>query len=166
MEGRVFGMKKSIVLLAVAISMFFCFITMLFLSIFLFKIPSLWFFSFCACVGLYELTKSFLFRIDSSLYLGSLLTSIAFVGFFCLFSSNMTYFPVLIPACFCFSSITVFLFFKQRFHLILAFSISYFALYGFLLIKKIISFQIFIDFTLPFLVLLIVIVLSSMKWRR
>ena len=146
MEGRVFGMKKSIVLLAVAISMFFCFITMLFLSIFLFKLPSLWFFSFCACVGIYELTKSVLFNIDSSLYLGSLLTSIAFVGFFCLFSSNMTYFPVLIPACFCFSSITVFLFFKQRFHLIHFFYYCYY----FLLYYYLHSLDFFFFFCLDF----------------
>lgn len=166
MEGRVFGIKKNIVLLIVAISMFFCFITLLFLSIFLFKIPSLWFFSFCGCVGVFELTKSFLFKIDSSLYLGSLLCLVCAAGFVTLLKKDTTYLPILIPACFCIASFVTFLFYRQNFHIILAFSISYFALYGFLLIKKIISFQIFIDFTVPFLVLLIVTVLSSIKWRR
>lgn len=166
MEGRIFGIKKNIVLLAVAISMFFCFIIMFFLSIFLFKIPSLWFFSFCTCVGIYELTKSFLFKIDSSLYFGFLLCSVSSAGFFCLFSQNTSYFSVLILSCFCLSSIVTFLFFRQRFHLILAFSINYYALYNFLLIKNVISFQIFIAFTVPFLVLLVVSVLSSIKWRK
>ena len=81
MNGRLFGIKKSALLKSFAILGFLSYVTFIFLSIFYFKSPSIWFYGFCLFLGCFEISKAFLFRFDSSLYLGSLLASIGTVCF-------------------------------------------------------------------------------------
>lgn len=166
MNGRFLGAKKSIILRVTAIIMFFLFIALTLLCVLLFKIPELWFFSFCFCISIYQIEKGFLFNIDNSHYIGVLLLTISITGYLAYFLKATLYLAVLIPACFCAASLSTYFKFKQKFHLILAFSISFVNLYGFLLLKKMITFEIFIAFTTTFLVLFILAMLSSIKWRK
>ena len=165
MNGRFMGIKKSIILHVTALIMFFSFIAFLFLSIFIFKKSELWFFFFCIFTGIFELVRGFLFRIDNSTYLGLTLSSIGAVGLVAFLTNSVEYLSLLIPSCFCFSSVSTYIIYKQKFHLILAFSICFVTIYGFLLLKKLITFNIFIAFTVTFLILLVIAVLSSIKWR-
>lgn len=165
MNGRFLGIKKSIILQTTAFVMFFSFVTLLFLSIFVFQKSELWFFFFCLCTGIYEIIRGFLLGIDNSTYLDTTLILVACVGIFTLETGTVQYMSVLIPSSFCVSSLVTYIFYRQKFHLILAFSICFVTLYGFLLLKNLISLNIFIAFTAMFLILLVIAMLSSIKWR-
>lgn len=163
MKSRVLGIKKSIILSATAVIMFFSFTTLCILSFTLFKRPDLWFYSFMLCLGIYEFVKGILFDIDSSFYFGLLLIGFGSTGFLALFLSIQTYFPLLFGVSGAISSIVTFLRYKQDFHLVLAFSIIFVCLYGYIFIKKLISLDIFIAFTMSFLLLLFMSILANIN---
>lgn len=166
MKSTFLGIKKSILLSAIAIVMLFSFVTLCALSFTVFPKADLWFFSFMLCLGIYELSKGLLFDIDSSFYFGLLLTLFGAVGFFAIFFHIETYFPLMFGLSAALASIATYLKYKQDFHLVLAFSIIFVCLYGYLFIKKLISLNIFIAFVTSFLLLLILSVATNLKWRR
>ena len=163
---RVLTIKKSIILYVFAAMMLFSFITLTFLSFLVFKRPALWFFSFCLCSGLYDLLRGNLLKIDNSFYLGTLLLCFGIVGYLYSFLNfeNCTIIIFSIP--FAISSFLTYIAYRQQFHIILAFSTFFFVVYGCLLAKKIITFEIFIAFGITFLVLLILTVIFQIKWRK
>lgn len=165
MEGRLLGIKKSIILTFTAIFMLFSFITLSVLSFTTFKKPELWFYSFCLCVGLYEETKSLTLKIDSSCFIGTLLLWIGTVGFLTSYLPIKEFLPLLMTFSVAAASLTTFVFYKQKYHIIFAFMIMFVSFYWFLLIKKLISLNIFIAFVTSFLLLFIVMIFTNIKWR-
>ncbi len=142
-----------------AILCFLGFLSFVFVSIFVLKSPSLWFYAFCVFIGGFELFKAVLFRFDSCVYLGTLLVSIGVFGFIFTGTHTEVYAGFFVALAFILASIFTFVFCGQRFHLILAYSIFFVSLYTLLLIKNLINTPILIAFLVPFLVLLIVEIL-------
>lgn len=166
MYGRILGVKKTLFLRAFAILAVLCFIALCLLSVYVFKIPDLWFYGFCLCLGSFEIVKSMLFKLDSSFYLGTLVTGIGAVGFIFWFTHMPQLAPFYILLAFVTSSLLTALFCGQRFHLIIAFSLSFVGLYAYLLTKSLITPPIFIAFVVAFLVLFILEIILSIKRRR
>lgn len=166
MNGRIFGIKKTLIQRITNICLCLCFAILLMLSLFVIKKYDLWFFSFCLCVGISQIVKSFFFSIDSSLYLGSLLIFIGVSGFcFNLLNTNVS--PVFyICGSFVLASVATFIICKQKFHLIIAYSITFVTIFASLLVENLITTPIFIAFVVPFLVLLGVATFVTLKWRR
>ena len=146
--------------------MLFSFIILTIVSIFVFKRPELWFFWFCLFVGVCELSKGVLFGIASSFYLGSLLAALSLVCTLSKFSVLQPSLVLYIGLCFAVSSFATYVLFSLDVHLVLSFCVLFVTLYGYLLTKKLISFEIFIDFVVSFLLLLILTMLSNIKWRK
>lgn len=155
MTGRIFGIKKSLILKLSVLMFLWAFIAFVCVSIFYLKSPEIWFYGFCLFLGSFELVKSFLFKFDSSLYLGSLL---CFIGTFCFvftYTETAKYSYLFIALAFLCASIFTFIFTGQRFHLIIAFSIIFVTIYTLLYVKSLISGSILIAFLTPFLLSLI-----------
>lgn len=165
MTGRIFRIKKSTIMKAFALLFFLCFLGFIFLSYFVFKKPDLWFYSFCLFLGLFQILKSKLFKYDSSFYLGTLLNGIGISGFVYIFTNTIDFAVFYILLSFVLASVLTYIFCGQRFHLIIAYSLSFAGLYGFLFTKNLITLPVFIAFLTPFLVLLIVEVIFSIKRR-
>lgn len=155
-NGRFLRIKKSTLLRSALLLFFFSFLTYIFVSIFVIRNSSLWFFGFCIFIGLFELVKSFLFRFDSSFYFGSLLLLVGIFGHIFILTNLTVYSPFFITLAFLLASISTFIFCGQKFHLIIAFSIFFVSIYTLLLTKNIINVSVFLAFVLPFLLLLII----------
>ncbi len=153
-RGRVFGLKKSILLKCFFSLFCLGFFSYIFVCIFHFHMPELWFYGFCLFLGAFQILKSVLFKLDSSLYLGSLLCGIGTVGHVYTFTSTASYAAFYIALAFILASISAFVFCGQRFHLLLAFSIFFVSLYALLYVKNLINVYILIAFLVPFLLLL------------
>lgn len=166
MNGRLLGIKKTFLLRACALLFLWGFLAYIFVCIFVLKNPVLWFFGFCLFLGVFEIIKSTLFCLDSSLYLGSLITSIGIVGFIFSYTPTAMYAAYYIAGAFIIASLVTYTFCGQRFHLIIAFIIQFLTIYSLLLTKNFISVPIFIAFIVPFLILLIVEILLNIKRRR
>ncbi len=158
-NGKFLGIKKTYILRTIAIACFLGFLSFVFISIFLFKSPTLWFYAFCVFVGLFELLKAFLFKFDSSVYLGTLLLCIGISGFIFTYTNTEPYSAFYIAISFILASIFTFIFCGQRFHLIIAFSIFFVSIYAILYVINLINLPILIAFLVPFLLLLIVEIL-------
>ena len=166
MYGRILGIKKTLFLRGFAVFATLCFVALCLLSVYVFKIPDLWFYGFCLCLGSFEILKSMLFKLDSSFYLGTLVEGIGVVGFIFCFLHTPHLAPFYILLAFISASLLTSLFCGQRFHLIIAFSLSFVGLYAYLLTKSFITPPIFIAFVTAFLVLFILEILLSIKRRR
>lgn len=150
MKGRVFGIKKSIILRT---STIICSVACLFFilfSIFYIKNYNLWFFIFSFFVGVVELTKSWLFRSDSACYLGLTLTLLGVAGFCAhFFELDFKYFYFM--SAFGASSLLTFLFTHQKFQFFTGILLSASAAIAFLYSNKIINLAIFLAIYLSFL---------------
>ena len=165
MNGNFLGIKKTLILTVSALLFSWAFLAFLFICIFLLKNPILWFFGFCLFLGTFEIIKSLMFKLDSSLYIGTLTTSIGTAGFIFIYTNTSNFAGYYIALCFIIASIITYIFCKQKFHLIITFCILYFSIYSILLTKNLISTPIFIAFIIPFLLLLILEILFNIKWR-
>ena len=165
MDGRLFGKKRSWILRAVFAIMSITFLFLLTLNIFVIKIPLLWFWHFCGCTGIYQLTKALLFKLDSSLYLGFLLAYGCIAGHLYVLLGLTQYAVVLILLSFVLTSITCAVLLRQPFHLIVAYILSYLTIFLILLTKNLITIAIFIAFVVPFLVISILDLLLIIKRR-
>ncbi len=166
MQGRIFGIKKTYYIRATALICFSLFVTLCVLSATIFSKIDLWFFGFCISIGLFEMTKSLLFHLDSSFYLGSLTFLIGVSGFIFLLTSTSQFAFFYISLAFTLASILTFFVFKQKFHLILSYSTIFVSLYCFLFAKNLITTPILIAFLCSFLILFILEVILNIKWRR
>lgn len=158
-SGRLFGVKKSTILRSFTLLFFLFFVGHIFFCVFSLKKPDLWFYGFCFFVGAFQLLKGFLFKIDSCIYLGTLLFGIGAAGHIFLLTNTAFYAPYFLSAAFVVASIVTFIVCGQRFHLVVAFSTFYVALYAFLLTKNLINLSILIAFVAPFLLLLLLEIL-------
>ncbi len=162
-RGKIIGLKKTWLLRFIALLCLMLFVGLVCVCVLQLKIPNLWFYSFCISIGIYELARGFLFRFDSSIYFGSLLSNIGISGFL-FYLLKLRYFTVLfISLSFILASLFTFCICKQKFHLVLSFSLSFVTIYGFLLLKTLISTPIFIAFVVPFLLQLIVSIILNLK---
>ncbi len=166
MKGRVFGIKKSLLLKITAIFLFLCFDITTFFAFYSLKIPDLWFYNFCICLGLFQIVKSFFFKLDSALYIGFLLLFVGIAGYLFWFSEFRQYAPFFISSSFILASIFTFVFTGQNFHLIFAYSLIFVTIFALLLAKNFITLPIFIAFISLFLVSLVVEILYDKKWRK
>ena len=163
MKGRFLGVKKTWILRSIAVVNLLIFVGLVCLSVLQLKIPSLWFYSFCLCVGAYELAKGLMFKFDSAFYFGVLLLNIGFSGFIFFLLDLRSYAIFFIAVAFILASILTFLVYHQKFHLILAYSLTFLTLYGFLLRKNLITTPIFIAFVVYFLIQLSVSIILNVK---
>ena len=163
MKGRVMGFKKTWFLRSIALCCALLFVGLTCFAFLKLKIPNLWFYSFCLGVGIYELSKGLLFRFDSALYFGLLMTNIGASGYIFYLCNLREYAVFFIAISFIIASILTFVLCQQRFHLILAYSITFLSLYGFLFAKKLISTPILIAFILLFLIQLVVSITLNIK---
>lgn len=165
MRSHALGIKKSLLLKTVAVFLFLLFVISTFFSIYSLNLPSLWFYNFCVCLGLFQLAKGFLFNFDSTLYIGFLLTFIGVAGlvFTLTKTANFAIFYIFIALSI--ASVFTFIYTGQKFHLIFAYSLIFVNIFSFLLVKKFVTLPIFIAFILLFLVLLVVGIFCNKKWR-
>ena len=166
MQGRWFKIKKTILLRLLAGFLLIVFITLTTISIVVFKIPDLWFFSFCLCVGVLELLESFMFHFDSAFYFGSLLSLIGAFGYVFAFLSLRSYAVFFVSLAFVLASLFTALRYGQKFHLIIAYSITFPTIYGFLFAKNLITLPIFIAFSGGYLLLLILDIIFYLKGEK
>lgn len=152
MRSRIFEIKKINILRFVAIINFLLFLSSIFLSVFYFNMPQLWFCFFCQFVGFYLITKSFLYKSDALTFLGSLLLSLGIFLFFNFYFHNIDlFYAIVFP--FAISSFVTSIFFKQIFQLFL-FLIFAFVLIGYFLYRQNI-FNIYIFFMIIFIIIFI-----------
>lgn len=166
MDGRLFGIKRSLILRAVFAITTTTFFLLLTLNITVFKIPLLWFWHFCGCTGIYQLAKAVLFKLDSSLYLGFLLLFGCIAGHLYVLLSLTKYAVVLIMLSFIVTSVCCAIFLKQPFHLIVAYILAYMTTFLILLTKNLITPVIFIAFVVLFLVIFILDLILIIKRRN
>jgi len=166
MRSRIFGIKKSILLWISAITLFLLFVASTTLTLYFLKIPDLWFYNFCFCIGIYQTIKSKFFNLDSSFYLGCNLANISAAGFIFWLTDTISFAPAYILLSFALASLLTLCVSGQKFHLVIFFSLIFVTLYTYLLIKKLITLPIFIAFTIGFLVLLILELIIFIKRRN
>lgn len=123
-------MKKNKILLAFAFLFLITYlILILFVNINGFYLKNIWFALVCFFIGTYSICYFIMFKMDSSLYYGSLLINISAVSLI-RFIYNLP-FKFIYPgyiACFSFASFAVFVFFRQKIH---------FKLFAFLFVEAI-----------------------------
>ena len=166
MNGRFLKIKKSLLLKIMMFFLLACFVVATTLEMVFWKIFDLWFFNFCLAVGIFQLIKSLFFKLDSALYLGFLLTFVGIAGYVFILTKNFSTAPFYISGAFVLASVLTFWKTGQRFHLVLAYSISFVTIFTFLLQKNLITVPIFIAIIVSFLVLLVVGTFFRIKRRK
>lgn len=147
MRGRILGIKKSYILAAVLAlsSALFLFSTLV--SVLVFHLDFLWFYLFCLCAGIYQLCKAALFKLDSALYVGTLLFTISIAGIYSFALNLWNFFPVLLLSSFFFASFVTFALFSQKFHLYFSILLLFIAISLFFMKINIISSAFFVALT-------------------
>ncbi len=164
MRGKLFGIKKT-KLLKVASFVFLLSFFVAVIPLILLGQARLWFFVFCVSMGLFQIFKALLFRMDSATYLGTLLTSLGIFGIISfLFYENFIGLAIILS--FFLASITNYLFYKRKFQLVLAILLFFEFLLVFLLEEKLINWVILLAINAVFLVLFICIVYALKKRRK
>lgn len=120
-------MKKGKILLAFVILEIIIFIIAMFTNVNGYALHNIWVNIALLFVGLYSLLYCVLFKLDSSLFYGFLLTTLALATAYCYINkiSFTMFYPIYI-LCVCFAHFTVFAIFRQIIH---------FKLFAFLLIE-------------------------------
>ena len=144
MNGRLFKIKKTTLLrLSFIINMLF-FITSTILSLTVFKLPDLWFFSFCLFIGIHLIIKGGLFYLDSACYFGF---TLFFCGLFYIQNIilNILYvYPAFVILSFAIASLFTFYLFKESYHFFLALSLLFVSIATLVYIINLISIWIFL----------------------
>ena len=166
MRGRINGIKKTYILRFLSVALILLFIGFIFLNIFVLPFPTLWFFAFSFLLGIFEVSKSRLFKLDSGFYLGSLLIFIGISGFIFTLTKTNEFWYLYLMFDFFLSSFLTFLVCGQYFHLIFDFSLLFVLIFTTLYTFSFITLPIFIAFLLSFLLLFILIILLNFKRRE
>ncbi len=119
MQGRVLGLKKTLIL---SISFYLSLLAITVsstLSIVLMKNYYAWFFFLCLFAGSHLLIKSILFRLDSCCYFGFILLLVGAFGLIVHLMGIMKFASVYYILAFSFASFATYCFYLQRFHLYL-----------------------------------------------
>ncbi len=165
MRGRINGIKKTHILHALFVAFLFLFIAFVVLNIFLLPYPTLWFYAYTFLLGILEISKSRLFKLDSGFYLGSLLFFVGISGFIFTFTKTNEFWYLYILSDFFLASFFTFLITGQFFHLIFDFSLFFLIILTTLFTFSFITLPIFIAFLVAFLVLFILIITINFFWR-
>lgn len=144
MQGRIFSIKKTTILRLSFIINLMLYALSAILSLTIFKIYNLWYFSFSSFVGTQLIIKSALFRHDSSCFFGIILFLIGFFYFYCFYFDILKFFIVFLLLSFAISSFLTYYFFKQPFQLGVSLSLFFASLFTFIFISNIISLPIFL----------------------
>ena len=117
MQGRIFGVKKSIILkFSVAVStILFCFSTIYFM--FFSNYKDLWFYSFCIEAGFCIFLKGFLLKIDSLNFFGMFLIALGGFYIYNLFFSIEEFYVCFVFLALALSSAVNFCVFKSKLHI-------------------------------------------------
>ena len=166
MRGRINGIKKTYILRFLSVALILLFIGFIFLNIFVLPFPTFWFFAFSFLLGIFEVSKSRLFKLDSGFYLGSLLIFIGISGFIFTLTKTNEFWYLYLMFDFFLSSFLTFLVCGQYFHLIFDFSLLFVLIFTTLYTFSFITLPIFIAFLLSFLLLFILIILLNFKRRE
>ena len=164
MQSRVFGIKKINLLKFVAVKNLLFFISSIFVSIYVFQIPKLWFDFYCFFVGEYLLTKAFLYKSDSNCYLGFLLI---FLGIFLFLNTmlELNFLFIAIVISFALASLFTFLFSHQIFHLIYGMNFLFWCFFYVLFRQNIVNIYIFFVIIVSF-VFLFSLIYAKIKVRK
>ena len=163
MRGRILGVKKTYILRFLIVALFLLFTIFVFLNIFVIPYRTLWFYAFSFLLGIYEVSKSRLFKLDSGFYLGSLLIFIGISGFVFTLTKTDSYWCLYLLADFFIASFLTFLVCGQYFHLIFDFSLLFIIIFTSFYTFSLITLPIFIAFLVAFLVLFILIITFNFK---
>lgn len=163
MQGRIFGIKKSYILIGLLVLLSSIFLATTLLTILVFNLYYLWFFIFCLCCGLYQFAKGILFKFDSCFYFGVLLLFVGGIGFYVTFSGENYFQSVYYILAFASASYFTFVFFNQKFQLYIAILLYFATLFWFLAKIKIISIPIFLALILTS-VLLFILIYTFFAW--
>lgn len=155
-SGRFLKIKKTHWLWTCAITFFLSFVALTIYFCVELHHPEMWFFAFCALLGLFQLTKSGLFHLDSTFYGGTLLSLVGASGFVFTFTNTTHFSCCYILGSFSLASFVTFVLYKQKFQLIFSYSLFFVDILTYILLKNLITLPIFIAFLVSFLVLLIV----------
>ena len=166
MRGRIGSVKKSNILKWTLITFLLLFFIFIFLNIFIIPYPTLWFYVFCTLLGFYELLKSRFFKLDSSFYLGALVFLIGISGFVFIFTNTIQYVHLYLLGDFFLASILTFIFFGQKFNIVISYLIFFVTIFTLLYTFSLISLPIFIAILVSFLILLILIIIFNFIWRK
>lgn len=125
-------MRKNKILLAFSISFALLFIASLFITINNIQLRQYWFSIACVFIGQYSLLYCFMYKLDSSLYYGILVSGIGATSFYqsSFIMTFYSFYPVYL-LCFALASFAVFARFRQKIHFKL---FAIFAFEGILLI--------------------------------
>lgn len=155
MNGRILTIKKTTILKLSFILNALLFIVSCFLSFLVIKDYNLWFFTFCIFMGIHQIVRSALFRVDSSCYFGVLLFFIGIFYIYCLVLHIEYYISIFILFAFIFASYFTGYFFSQTFHKILSISLFFSDIALFFYLLNMISLWIFLAIILINVLLLI-----------
>ena len=110
-------MKKNSILLIFACTLVVAYVSLLFVSINGVIIKEVWFSLACVFIGLYSLLYYAMFKLDSSLYYGTLVLGVGVASFFRhSFMYSFGYFYPVYFFCFALASFAVFAVFRQKIH--------------------------------------------------
>lgn len=150
MRGRIFGVKKTSILIFSLIFNVALTVTLIFLSIFLWKNPFLWYFLFCICAGMHSLTKAALFKLDSAAYLGFLLLFIGVAGTV-IYALNLEFKYFFLMTAAGLASLVTYILTGQKFHIYLSILLVSSAALSYLYCLEILNLAVFLTIYLLFL---------------
>lgn len=155
MNGRILTIKKTTILKLSFILNALFFVASCLISFLFIKDYNLWFFTFCIFMGLHQIIRSALFRVDSSCYFGVLLL---FIGIFYIYCQGLhieNYISIFMLFAFVFASYFTGHFFDQSFHKILSLSLIFSDIALFFYLLNMISIWIFLAIILASVLLLV-----------
>lgn len=110
-------MRKNKVLLFFVILLMALFISSLFIKINNINLAEYWFSTICVGIGVYSLLYYIMYKLDSSLYYGTLILNLGISSFVQqYFNFNFAYFYPIYILCFALASFAVFAIFRQNIH--------------------------------------------------
>lgn len=156
MRGRILRVKKSAWLIISFVCNLIAFLAFSLVSVLMLKDIDAVFFLFCFFTGIHQIVKGFMFKLDSSCYLGHILFFIGCFYFLCLGLSIKWVYPVFIVLAFAFSSFIVGVMFREPFQLFLSLSLLFVGISLLLFLMKLISIWIFVAIILLSMLLLFI----------
>lgn len=166
MRGRINGIKKTYILRGLLVSLSLIFLIFLFLDIFILPKKTLWFYCFSFLLGIYEISKSRLFKLDSGFYLGNFLFFLGVSGFIFTLTKTANFWYLYLIFDFFLASFFTFIVCGQYFHLIFDYSLFFLLVFSTFYTFSIITLPIFIAFLVAFLVLFILIIVQNLLRRK
>lgn len=155
MRGRILSIKKTTILRLSFILNLLLFLTASVLTIFFYKIENFWFFAFCFFMGMFLITKSFLFKLDSACYFGAILLLIGFFYPFCQYFGILHFQSLFVLLSFAFASFATGVLFHQPFQIAICLSLIFATITTLLYLLNLISIPFFVAFIIVNVLLLI-----------